>query len=594
MVRRQEIFRAAVERALPVSIFRRILLSGVLLALVPIAGITAYHFLYQRSVAALSELENLKSRSVSLAAEVDSYIAGHLNVVQLLATNEWVRGFVLSGPRDADRTRVIQSWLNEEKAVSPSYSVLYLLDPTGTCLASTDISFIGKNYAVRPYFRNAMKGESTVSDWTVGLTSGQAGIYFSSPIRKEQGAANIEGVFVLKLSVEKILKVVTRDKDSALAYFLLNRAGVLLAHNRPELAYRSLVPIETKEQVEIDASKQFASIEIRSLGLPPIKAAHDDVLQHGGTAVCFYRFEGLDKIATLSGLSTQHWTAGIGRPIDSIYINSRVILVSAVVVALISLIVAMAGSFYLARRITRPISDLLGAVVRFGEGDLAARASVGGADEVGRLSSAFNSMAGHIREQAETLERRVQERTQELEAAVAEVHALSISDPLTGCYNRRAMTEMLEGERARSRRYGSALSVVLCDIDHFKSVNDRHGHLAGDEVLRRFGADVRAVVRERVDWVCRYGGEEFLIVLPETDLAGALIVAERIRTRVATRPIPWADTSISITCSLGVAEDVPRPDGESQAGVDGLIGKADELLYLAKKNGRNRIESMPL
>jgi len=594
MNRRPNIFRVVLERARPTSIFRRILLSGVLLALIPITGITAYHFLYQRRFAARSEMDSLKARSVSLASEIDSYIGGHLSVVQHLAMNERVRGFVRASHRDVAWTDVIQTWLNEEKAVSPAYSVLYLLDPAGTCLASTDLSFIGKNYAVRPYFRNAMKGESTVSDWTVGLTSGQAGIYFSSPVREERGAAGIAGVFVLKLGVEKILRIVARDKDPALAFFLVNRAGVLLAHNRPELAYRSLVPIEKKEQEEIDSSKQFASIEIRSLGLPPLKAAHDEVLRRGGTAVCFYRFEGRDKIATLSGLSTQRWTAAIGRPIDSIYVNSRVILLSALVVALISLIVTIAGSFTLARQITRPISDLLGAVVRFGEGDLTAQARAGGEDEVGRLASAFNAMARHIREQAETLEHRVQDRTHELEAALGEIHLLSISDPLTGCYNRRAMTEMLEGERTRSRRYGTALSVVLCDIDNFKLVNDRHGHLAGDEVLRQFGAGLRAVVRERVDWVCRYGGEEFLVVLPETDTAGALIVAERIRTSTAKRKIPWAQASISITCSLGVAGGIPGPDSENLASVDALIGKADELLYLAKERGRNRIEAMPL
>lgn len=167
---------------------------------------------------------------------------------------------------------------------------------------------------------------------------------------------------------------------------------------------------------------------------------------------------------------------------------------------------------------------------------------------------------------------------------------LAERDPLTGCLNRRVLQEgLLEAELARARRYGSALSVILCDIDHFKRINDTHGHAAGDQVLCTFAALLRAMTRDTVDRVIRYGGEEFLVVLPQTELAGAQALAERIRDTFARASCLLADgTQVCATASFGVA-CAPARHPHPPASFEALLGAADDELYAVKRGGRNGV-----
>jgi diguanylate cyclase (GGDEF)-like protein len=162
---------------------------------------------------------------------------------------------------------------------------------------------------------------------------------------------------------------------------------------------------------------------------------------------------------------------------------------------------------------------------------------------------------------------------------------LATVDALTGCLNRRAFMERLERELDRVSRYQTEFSVLMIDLDRFKTVNDSRGHLVGDSVLRQMGDLLRREVRS-VDLAARYGGEEFVIVLPETDTEGALVFAERLRKRVQQANFAEMGDPLNITVSIGVAcassdEDVPTPDS--------LIERADEALYRAKNQGRNRV-----
>jgi diguanylate cyclase (GGDEF)-like protein len=165
---------------------------------------------------------------------------------------------------------------------------------------------------------------------------------------------------------------------------------------------------------------------------------------------------------------------------------------------------------------------------------------------------------------------------------------LSIRDPLTGCYNRRHLNAaLLDGEIARARRYGLDLSLIMCDLDGFKAINDTYGHHAGDELLRCFGHLLQDLTRDAVDTVVRYGGEEFLIILPETQLDGAVELAERIRTAFATRRVDCGGAVLATTASFGVV----GVDFGAGAAVtpQALIAVADELMYDAKRTGRNRV-----
>jgi diguanylate cyclase (GGDEF)-like protein len=164
---------------------------------------------------------------------------------------------------------------------------------------------------------------------------------------------------------------------------------------------------------------------------------------------------------------------------------------------------------------------------------------------------------------------------------------LSITDALTGSYNRRYLMEQLPRELERCRRYGYPLSVIMSDVDHFKDINDARGHAAGDEVLQQFAARAQKSIRSNSDWVSRYGGEEFLIVLPETSHEGAMAVAEKIRTLIGSTPFATRAGDSMVTASFGVASTGPTgPDIALK--VDALIRIADECLYRSKQGGRNR------
>jgi diguanylate cyclase (GGDEF)-like protein len=166
-----------------------------------------------------------------------------------------------------------------------------------------------------------------------------------------------------------------------------------------------------------------------------------------------------------------------------------------------------------------------------------------------------------------------------------ETERSAVTDPLTGLYNRRFFTSTFQREVRRGRRYGMMLSLIMLDLDDFKRVNDEYGHLFGDLVLKRAAKIVRRAIRES-DTACRYGGEEFAVILPETDRLGAFAVAERVRRRTARAfsEGPTAGRSVVMTVSGGVAS---YP--EDGARLDDLVHRADESLYRAKALGKNRI-----
>lgn len=176
----------------------------------------------------------------------------------------------------------------------------------------------------------------------------------------------------------------------------------------------------------------------------------------------------------------------------------------------------------------------------------------------------------------------------DLRAANEHNRRLSITDALTGAYNRRYFSEQLPRELERCRRYQRALSIIMGDLDHFKNINDGHGHAAGDEVLSQFVLLTQENIRINSDWIARYGGEEFIIVMPETAHEGALQAAEKIRAAIAGEPFRTRAGDIPVTASFGVATIAAQVNGET-SNVDQMIALADERLYASKRAGRNRV-----
>lgn len=165
------------------------------------------------------------------------------------------------------------------------------------------------------------------------------------------------------------------------------------------------------------------------------------------------------------------------------------------------------------------------------------------------------------------------------------LQAISIVDELTGLYNRRYFTERFEEEINRAKRYNYPVSCLMIDIDFFKNVNDTYGHLAGDQVLAELALIVKDSTRV-VDFVCRFGGEEFVVLLPQTGISGALVVAEKMRRNVEQHGFPVDGRTIPVSVSIGVAV----LDTENPGTFEELIRQADEAMYAAKKSGRNQVK----
>lgn len=252
-------------------------------------------------------------------------------------------------------------------------------------------------------------------------------------------------------------------------------------------------------------------------------------------------------------------------------------------------VVIMVLVWVAAGRFSGPLRSLMRSARRIDSGDLDTLIEpIERSSELRQLSTSLNSMTATLLQRERDLEtansdleRRVAQRTEELERANAELDRLAQHDALTGLVNRRAFDHRLAEEYARHRRSGATMTLALLDVDHFKSVNDTYGHPAGDTVLRELAECLRSTCRT-TDVIGRYGGEEFVVLFPDTDADEAAVVAERVRAGVERYPMP--EGIPHVTVSLGVVTDAELADD-----LAAIIEIADGALYRAKHSGRNRV-----
>lgn len=199
------------------------------------------------------------------------------------------------------------------------------------------------------------------------------------------------------------------------------------------------------------------------------------------------------------------------------------------------------------------------------------------------MSLGIAALLAQHRANTRQLEARVQDRTAALSAANRQLQELAVTDPLTGLLNRRALFDLMRREMDRERRHRHGLALIVFDIDRFKEVNDRHGHAAGDLVLQHVAATTGRMIRG-TDAMARYGGEEFVLVAPETDEAGALDLAERMREALRSTEIAVDHEILRVTASFGVA--MLHPDDQEP---EQVLQRADRALYAAKAAGRDRV-----
>lgn len=309
------------------------------------------------------------------------------------------------------------------------------------------------------------------------------------------------------------------------------------------------------------------------------------------------------------------YLVGLDMRAEDVEAKFRRLRLAALSALALGVVLAFGLAHALSRHFVRPIELLEQHSALISEGKLDARIELTTRDELGGLIRSYNAMARRLGEastrraaaeqaleaERDSLEVKVSERTRQLESTndslreeITErrrielaLHEAARTDALTGLANRRAMREQLDYQKARHARSGAApFAVVIADIDHFKRVNDTWGHDAGDLVLREVASRLKATVRQQ-DIVARWGGEEFMVLLPDTLPAGAATLAEKLRAVVAAAPVACGEAAVAVTSSFGVA-------GFPCAGdVEGAIKAADVALYAAKQAGRDRVMVAP-
>jgi diguanylate cyclase (GGDEF)-like protein len=440
----------------------------------------------------------------------------------------------------------------------------------------------------RPWFRSA--AASGVMSWyppyRYSINDGAGaydtyGIGMSAPIF--DGKGTFLGVVAADMALSQLGEFLkTAAGDTGGAAFLMEDSGKLLATSteQPIFSFEGDVTIRVAAQDSAEPVIRVAGQAVRAAAQPEGRLAAE--LGDSRLIVQWRRLQLPYGPGLTIGvaLPEDHFAAPLRRGLNNVAALGAAIL-------LISFIIALLATDW----VSRPLTALNHWANRLAGGEWSAETPAPGPIyEVRSLSAALGRMATRLRSYTEELERRVRERTEALEAANQKLSAISATDSLTGLANRRRFDDVLAVEWARAQRSGAPPALLMIDVDFFKQFNDRYGHPAGDDCLRRLATTLQSCARRAGDLPARYGGEEFAVIAADMNATEAQRLAEKIRNNVAALGIPHDQSPYGVvTVSIGVALAVP--DGRMSP--DALLQAADTALYRAKQSGRNLVEGPP-
>lgn len=540
------------------TIKRKILVFALVATLIPslIMGWLSYAHNKRSLTEKISEeLRNVTSHT---SREIDLWLKERFYDVRVFSNSyevsenlEKIVGAPAARIGEGRVLRRLMDYLNSVREKFIDYEELLVIDPKGRVVA-TSAGQAGGVSLPRDWVQGARKDKVILGDphWDTALDAKV--MMIAVPIKRANGP--FLGVLAAKVNFRKI--------DGILKSFSLGRTGE--------------VYLIGENGVVLVSSQEIPSPPIKTqLGTEAVK----NLLHEESNSRQYTDYKGREVVGTLKRLPQLNWA--VVAQIESQEAYAQVVRLQYVTFLVVSGLLLGGGliAYLLGLTIVRPLDRLTSGAREVAAGDLDVDLPVVSRGEVGYMTEVFNHMVAQLRQGREELaeiNKALSEKNRELEA-------LSVTDGLTGLYNRSHMMETLANEAARARRHKHPFSVLMIDIDHFKEYNDSFGHLAGDAVLIKMASIFTKSIRS-VEYAARYGGEEFLIMLPESEANGAMEAAERIRSRVAAETFGGNHDQVRITVSIGVA-GFPEHGGTPES----IIESADAALYEAKRAGRNRV-----
>jgi diguanylate cyclase (GGDEF)-like protein len=510
-------------------------------------------FAYQQSRLALEEKirEDLHAESAQTARAVGVWLKERLYDLRIFASSEEVatnlnRFAVGQGSIPSARLREYLRSLHDR---FPDFERLMVLDEQGRVIASSAAQ--AADVSLPPDWVRMLRQENqAVGDPYRDERSGAGLLVVAVPVLRADG--RLLGAFAAEMSLAPLREQLTAyaaDSGKGGSVFLINDGGALIATSGAIPQSRTVAVLEPSTLHEL------------------LRAEHG--------VVSYRNASGLPVLGTMEKVPQARWSVVSEKSEAEAFQQVNGFRNIALLVMFVLLAIVAATAYRLGIIIVRPLQRLAHGAAEVSMGALDVDLPAGGDGEVGVLTRVFNHMVARLREGREELA----SANEALRSKNAELERLSVTDGLTGLTNHRALMQRLGDEAVRSRRTGRPFTLLMCDVDHFKDYNDAFGHPAGDAVLKSI-SDILLETTRAVDCAARYGGEEFAVILTETELSGAMEVAERIRKRVESTEFP----SRRVTISIGVAE-CPRDAAEPGA----LVAVADQALYLAKNAGRNQV-----
>jgi diguanylate cyclase (GGDEF)-like protein len=513
------------------SVRTTILTLAVLATLIPSLA-TGWISYRQNSRAIQAKLqEQLTNSSTQTAREVGLWLKERLNDLKTFGSSYEVTENVTPG---GGGSRRLPDFLNSVNRRFPDFEELTVVAPDLRAVAHTGTA-TGRLALEGDWLRKAREGEAVLGEPQRTGPGSAVTVEVAVPIQNPAG--RFLGVLAARLNFASIEQPV-RD---------------LLAG-----------PSSRTRVLRLDGK----SIVQTGGGNAPLSAATlRALLQADGASVAYEAPDGVAVVGVLAQVPGTEWMTVAETPAATAYADIRRLRNTTVLTVLALLVVVGSLAYGLGLLVVLPLERLSRAADQVAGGDLDVEVPVSGGGEVSQLTGVFNDMVRRLRDGRNELER------------------LTVTDELTGLTNRRHLDDEMERELQRHDRHKRALAVLMLDVDRFKSLNDTHGHPAGDAVLRQLAQVLQATTRKG-DTVARYGGEEFVVILPETPAAGALHLAEKIREAVEAHrfTIDESGTEVRATVSLGLSR---FPDHGRAP--EALVSAADQALYRSKQGGRNRV-----